>query len=234
MFYLGALLFELVVLFSFSKTITQNLFFVFYGVFKSQQIAATLIFVLFFPGVFLHELSHFLAAEVLLVKAHDLRLSPQINAGHLRMGSVVISKTDIVRSFLIGVAPILSGSFVLVFGVYFFLNNLSWVMGLPLAWSGVVFVCFGWFLFFVSNTMFSSKKDVETLVPLLFLTSFLLLVLLIALAFLKINTLGVVGSLVNGEGFVLWMRLACLFLLFPIGVDLIIVFVSRFFVKKLI
>lgn len=234
MLYLGVLLFELVVLFSFSKTITQNLFFIFYGVFKNQQVAAALIFVLFFPGVFLHELSHFLAAEALLVKAHDLRLSPKIDGGHLKMGSVVISKTDIVRSFLIGVAPILSGFLVLVFGVYFFLNNVSWVFGLPVFWSGVVFVCFGWFLFFVSNTMFSSKKDMETLVPLLFLVVFLLLVLFIASFFLRINTIEVAGNITRQGLFVSWVRLACLFLLFPLGVDLAIVLVSRVFVKKLI
>jgi len=65
---------------------------------------------LFFPGVFLHEGSHFLAARLMGVRTGRISLIPQpLPGGKLRLGFVETASTDIVRDALIGFAPLLTG-----------------------------------------------------------------------------------------------------------------------------
>ena len=63
------------------------------------------------PGVALHELSHATMAALLGVKTANLTLIPQRQPdGHVRLGSVQVERVDVVRSSLIGLAPLLAGS----------------------------------------------------------------------------------------------------------------------------
>ena len=54
------------------------------------------------PGVFLHEFSHILMAEMLRVPTGELKLKPEIKDGHLTLGSAQIAATDPLRLTLIG------------------------------------------------------------------------------------------------------------------------------------
>jgi len=65
---------------------------------------------LLFPGVFLHELSHFVMARLLLVRTGRFSLIPKALAnGKIRMGYVETAATDPIRDTLIGAAPLISG-----------------------------------------------------------------------------------------------------------------------------
>jgi len=78
---------------------------------RSVNITILLFSLLFIPGVFLHELSHFLTAKVLRVRTGNFSLLPEpMPDGKLRMGYVETVPTDILRDSLIGLAPIVFGS----------------------------------------------------------------------------------------------------------------------------
>ena len=66
--------------------------------------------ILFFPGVLLHEVSHFLMARLLGVHTGRVSLFPRpMKGGRLRLGFVETAPTDILRDALIGAAPLLTG-----------------------------------------------------------------------------------------------------------------------------
>lgn len=100
----------------------------------------TIYFLLFFPGVAIHELSHFLMASLLLVPTGEISLLPD----EKRMGSIEIAKTDPVRQSLVGLAPLMIGTIVLtaIFRSPYQENLL-----------------FLYLIFSVSNTMFTSQSD---------------------------------------------------------------------------
>ncbi len=71
---------------------------------------------LFFPGVFLHELSHYVMARLLGVRTGRFSLIPKVlTNGTLRLGFVETAATDPLRDTLIGAAPLISGMAVVSF-----------------------------------------------------------------------------------------------------------------------
>lgn len=108
-----------------------------------------LIFFLLLPGIFLHEFSHILSAELLQVKTGALNLRPGLKDGHLTLGSAQIAQTDPFRLTLIGAAPFIAGVAVLWLLIKF---N-------PGGWWQILF----WYLeFTVANTLFSSPSDLQS------------------------------------------------------------------------
>ena len=90
---------------------------------RSPQLTVGLFSILFFPGVFLHELSHFVVAKILRVRTGEISLIPKsLPDGRLQMGYVETAQTDIVRDLLIGIAPLISGS---LFIAYAGLNRMG-------------------------------------------------------------------------------------------------------------
>ncbi len=76
---------------------------------------ATILYALpLLPGVILHELSHALAARLLGVRVGGISVQPERVKGRIRLGSVPVEKTDIVRASLIGLAPLLTGTGVIL------------------------------------------------------------------------------------------------------------------------
>lgn len=133
-----------------------------------------LVFFLLLPGVFLHELSHILVAELLQVPTGHLSLKPSLENNHLKLGSAQISQTDPFRLTLIGSAPFITGTiflwlllkfgFGIDFGQFNFLN-FEFNSLLRLSNLG-----FGYLIFAVANTMFSSPSDLQaTIVPIIFI-----------------------------------------------------------------
>src|SRR3990170_5216778 len=97
-----------------------------------SEIARAFFSLLFFPGVLLHETSHYLAARLLGVKTGRFSLLPQpLPDGRLRLGFVETTGTDLLRDALIGVAPLVAGG---AFVIYAGLLRL----GLPALWDGFV------------------------------------------------------------------------------------------------
>lgn len=77
----------------------------------SSQVAIWLFWVLFLPGTFLHELSHWVTAKLLGVKTSRFSLWPTIKKkGELQMGSLQVEVADPFRHSLIGLAPLIFGS----------------------------------------------------------------------------------------------------------------------------
>ncbi len=84
---------------------------------NNQSVAIWLYFFLFLPGIFLHELSHYVMAVVLRVNVGKFSLWPQKKGKELVLGSVQVRGVGPLRHSLVGAAPLLFGSLaVLIIG----------------------------------------------------------------------------------------------------------------------
>ncbi len=82
---------------------------------RHPDLATVIYAAIFFPGVGLHELSHFLMAKLLGVETARVSLWPRRQPdGTLRLGFVETAKVDPFREALIGIAPLTTGSLVVV------------------------------------------------------------------------------------------------------------------------
>jgi hypothetical protein len=146
---------------------------------RNIQLTIGLFSVLFFPGVFLHELSHFLMAKILGVRTGNFSLIPQsLPDGRLQMGYVETERSDIIRDSLIGLAPLIAGTlFVAYAGISKFQLNDLWNFlrdgQVDLFWMGVGLLptvpdFYLWFYltFAVSSTMLPSESDRDAWLPL--------------------------------------------------------------------
>ena len=145
---------------------------------KSGKVAYA---IFFFPGVMIHELSHFFAAAALGVPTGEIEIFPREMFGGVRLGSVKVAKTDIIRNALIGSAPLLVGSTVLFsllkvrFPLIFesaSVEAVSEIFSTQKDWIDLLFL---YLLFAVSNTMVLSKSDREGLLPTLLFTGAILI-----------------------------------------------------------
>lgn len=83
---------------------------------RRPQWAIVVFSILLFPGVLLHEVSHFLAARILGVKTGKFSLLPELMPnGLVRLGYVETAKVDFFRDSLIGAAPLFTGGLVTAF-----------------------------------------------------------------------------------------------------------------------
>lgn len=152
---------------------------VFFLVTRNAQLALGLFYILFFPGVLLHELSHLIMAKILGVRTGDFSLVPRaLPDGRLQMGYVETEDVDIVRDSLIGLAPLIAGmSFVAYVGIYRFhfdmlLDHVA-NRRLDMFWAGFAslpsvqdFYLWFYFAFAVSSTMIPSDSDRTAWLPL--------------------------------------------------------------------
>jgi hypothetical protein len=128
--------------------------------------------VIFLPGVFIHEASHFLMAKLLRVPTGRFSIIPKsLPNGRLQLGYVETARSDIVRDSMIGAAPLIVGTIVVaVVAVYKLEMRILWdVMRegqLNLFWMGIralptVKDFYLWFylVFAVSSTMMPSQSD---------------------------------------------------------------------------
>lgn len=157
---------------------------------RRPEIAVALFSLLFFPGVLLHEASHFVMAKILRVPTGKVSLIPQsLEGNRLRLGFVETGETDILRDALIGMAPLLTGGLFVAYAgivrldlllvwdgvasgnVEAALNNLAVSMAMPDFWL--------WFYLMVavSSTMFPSPSDRRAWLPVT-----LIVVLIVGLA----------------------------------------------------
>lgn len=82
----------------------------------SEKTSIWIYFFIFSPGIFIHELSHSVMAILLGVKTSNFTLWPTVKKqGGLVLGSVVVHDIDPVRHTLIGFAPLLFGSIIILF-----------------------------------------------------------------------------------------------------------------------
>ncbi len=141
----------------------------------NEQAAVTIYALILFPGVLLHELSHWLCAKLLGVRTAGLSLRPTVHEnGSLQLGYVEYfrdRRLDPVRESLIGAAPLIAGvALITLIGYQIFdLNQLATTLGnsaegrLTLVWRHILQTqdVFLWLyvLFAVSNAMLPSPSD---------------------------------------------------------------------------
>ncbi|MBO9362639.1 MAG: hypothetical protein J7452_10605, partial [Thermoflexus sp.] len=76
---------------------------------RDPDAAIVLYWALLFPGVLLHELSHWLAAMLLGIRRYRFALWPRRIGGRIRLGAVQLEDGDPFRMSVIGAAPLLTG-----------------------------------------------------------------------------------------------------------------------------
>ncbi len=146
---------------------------------RNTQLTIGLFSFLFFPGVFLHELSHFLMAKVLRVRTGKISLIPRtLPDGRLQMGYVETVSSDIIRDSFIGLAPLIAGTLFLAYaGIYQLQIQTLWNVlqngQIALFWMGLGLLpkaqdFFLWFYltFAISSTMMPSESDRHAWLPL--------------------------------------------------------------------
>jgi hypothetical protein len=139
---------------------------------RSKEITLALFSLVFFPGVLLHESSHYLMARLLGVRTGRFSLIPRpTQTGRVQLGFVETASTDVFRDALIGVAPLVVGG---IFVAYTGLVRL----GLPAVWEALMssevsvlidtvralpgrpdFWLWFYLVFAVSSTMLPSASD---------------------------------------------------------------------------
>lgn len=136
--------------------------------------AMLLYFVLLLPGILIHELSHWLAANLLGVRTGKISFGPSRRRGNqMRLGSVTVARTDPFRASLIGLAPLITGSLaILIIGQLILgLGDLGEVL-LSGEWGAVWksflvhlrapdFWLWLYLIFAISNAMLPSETDRE-------------------------------------------------------------------------
>lgn len=160
---------------------------------RSSEFTIAVFSIIFLPGVFLHEFSHYLMAVILGVPAARFSLIPQtLPNGRLQLGYVETVKTDIVRDSLIGAAPLIAGTaFVAYLAVtrldlltlWNVLRNGQW----NLFWLGITllpqvkdFPLWFYLAFTVSSTMLPSQSDRHAWLPLGIVIAVLLVLAVLA------------------------------------------------------
>lgn len=173
--------------------------------FGKQHVVIYALSFFFLPGVVLHELSHLLVANLLLVPTGQIEFFPEIHGNQVKMGSVAIGRTDPLRRFVIGVAPVIGGLFIMLVASSYLLD----VFG---SWKSFLLL---YVIFQTANTMFSSSKDMEGALGLL--TAALLLGLFLQLAKLPIWSFAI--SLYNNSAVIDFFARINFFLLLALGLD---------------
>lgn len=170
-------IFITLILFLSSQALISHLLKLFTRLTKSQETAINLLFFLLLPGIFLHEFSHLLSAALLQVQTGQLSLKPELvgseprdrggKFGTLTLGSAQIAHTDPLRLTIIGTAPFITGTLSLwsILTIGLNLNPSSFAFSSLSALATQPFyllLLFGYLLFAISNTMFSSPSDLQS------------------------------------------------------------------------
>lgn len=215
-----AFLFFILILFLFflSRRLTSEVFNLFFKLTKSESASIHILAIIFFPGVFVHELSHYLAAKFLFVNTGKISFFPKKEGDYVKLGSVSIEKSNFVKEFLIALAPLISGISLILLLVFLLLQDFQAFDILKIVFSIIL-------IFLISNTMYTSRRDMQAALPFL-VTVLTLGIILIILNFrfpvinysqipsIDLNRIFYMGSLYLG---------------IPILIDLIVILVFRFF-----
>lgn len=194
----------------------------------SQKISISVISLFFFPGTVLHELSHLITAELLRVRTHGMEFNPEYRDGRLKMGSVKVSQSDPVRQFFIGIAPFIVGVSILVSILFFYTRYFTFysmfqsLQGFGAALGLLLIV------FIITNTMFSSKKDMEGVVELIIIT----IVVFIILYLFNIHPENFIFYIFGNTYWQKIVQNIVLFLAVPLCINILVIVITRPITKR--
>lgn len=140
-----------------------------------EQVATIIYYMLLLPGIVLHELSHAVVATLVGVRTRRISLEPKAHrGGAISLGTVHVESSDALRESLIGVAPLLTGSAIIVllarwkFGIAYLplqplrlLDTALTCLRMPDAWLWL------YLIFAISNAMLPSEADRRPWLPVL-------------------------------------------------------------------
>lgn len=160
---------------------------------RRADISIALFSLIFFPGVALHEISHWLMAKLLGVRTGRFSLLPRPMAdGRLRLGMVEIAQTSLLGEALIGAAPLLAGGLFVGYAGWVHLGVsqidsvstasgwAAWQQAITIAVRQPDFWLWVYLTFVVSSTMFPSSSDRRAWLPLLLIMALVLILALLA------------------------------------------------------
>lgn len=157
MVFLVIFIVEFILLLFLSRALTRSL---------SRFLSIHALSFIFLPGIIIHELSHLLTAAILFVPVGEIEFMPKVVEGGVKLGSVAIGKTDPIRRAIIGFAPVLAGLTIIIGIIYLFTINLQFLREIQAYFLLGIVLLAGYILFAISNTMFSSSRDMEGTVEL--------------------------------------------------------------------
>lgn len=199
---------------------TKELSWLIFLITRSRNISNWILAIIFLPGTIIHEFSHAIMAKLLFVRVGHMELIPQLHGESLKLGSVEVGKTDLVRNFLIGIAPFLVGFTILMSVLY--LSFAYQIFGINLVSLLILFI-----VFIITNTMFSSKKDMEGAIELVILIA----IFSIALYFVGFRIPGLTFESINSDPLAEYFKRASILLGFPIILNFAVI-VFGMIVKK--
>lgn len=155
---------QIVIIYLLKKKFINLLFFFLRFFLKTEKLVYFIITLFFFPGTIIHEFSHYFMATLLFLQVKEIKIFPEIQNNQIKLGHVLYYKKDFIRSILVGVSPF--------FGALLFFFFISFFHLFPSSnfWQNLFF---GYLVFVVSSTMFSSKQDLIDLIYIIPLFLFL-------------------------------------------------------------
>lgn len=132
------------------------------------QAALLFHYLVLFPGIALHELSHWVAARLVGVKTRGISLQPKARrGGSVRFGAVTVARSDPFRESWIGVAPLLTGiAAILLLGRWRFGVDIQPLLQPAAIWQTLVrsvnapdALIWLYLIFAISNAMWPSESD---------------------------------------------------------------------------
>lgn len=182
---------SVVVLYLVQRWITRHVQGIGMLLFDRPAAGMALLWLVVLPGTVLHEFSHWVMAKLLGLKTGRFRIWPEFKGKEVVLGSVEIQKSNVLADSLVGLAPFLGGTLVLLAIGYLAFDvhamALAWqdgawgrLLGLvramlevPDAWLWL------YLLFAVSNAMMPSPTDRTSWRPLLIYLGLVTAVLLL-------------------------------------------------------
>jgi hypothetical protein len=196
------------------RSLHRELQAIFFILTRSPALALGLFSFLFFPGVLLHEGSHFVMAMLLGVHTGRVSLLPKPVAGgkKLQLGFVETASAGMLRDALIGAAPLISGGILVAYIGLVRLDltsaGLAMLQGKSLDVYQAVLALVAkpdfwlWFYlsFVISSTMLPSASDRRAWLPVggVIIGFFLLIILLGAGSWLAIHIEPAINQVLRG------------------------------------
>ncbi len=207
-------LLEIILIYVLSKQAITETFHLLRVFFKNDKFIFSLVTVFFLPGTLIHEIAHFFGATVLMLRVREVKIFPEWQKNYIKLGSVLYEKKDFFRGILVGIAPFFAGLFFFwVLGQFRLFPNEN-------PWLNIVF---GYLVYVVSSTMFSSPQD---LIDIAFIIPLILIVWAIIYVFkIDINQLLTNKKLL--ENLLNFIREINFYLIFSLAINLSTILVFK-------
>lgn len=176
---LGGFVLSLLGLAWLSRQISHHIQLPIYYLTRSKDAPTLAIFLVFLPGVLVHETAHWMMARLLGLRTGKFRVWPKRQGRHIGLGSVSVESRGALPDSLVGMAPLVAGSILValignhIFKAYALADTLAqgqFVEGLQVfgrALSEPDGALWAYLLFAIANAMMPSASDREPVVPVL-------------------------------------------------------------------